>query len=335
MWGMAGDRPIFLVGCARSGTTLLSTMLHAHSAIAMPPETRFLLPAYAHRERFGDLTDPANRRRLARYLTGKKTHFEDLNLDRARVIAAIVAAPPTLGSALACVWQEFARDRGKRRWGEKRPAYWREIGVIRRLFPTAQLIHLVRDPRACVASLQRVPWWHRDVASSAALWVAADEALCRAGRRLDADSYHLIRYEDLVSDPRPALQRLCAFLGEPFEEAMLDHSRAAADIVPERKTWHARTHGDVDPARVDAWRNQLSPGQVRLIETAARRGMRRHGYRPSGLPGRPAARDLAEYATVRAQAAAWRAKREFRDARLRRRAPMPLAARPNVTVTPS
>lgn len=324
---MASDRPIFLVGCARSGTTLLSTMLHAHSAIAMPPETRFLIPVYEHRARFGDLTDPANRRRLARRLTDKQSRFADLRLDRAGVVDAIVAAPPTLGSAMACVWQEFARDRGKRRWGEKRPAYWREIDVVLRLFPTAQIVHLVRDPRSCVASLLQVSWWHRDVASSTALWVAADRTLRRAGRRLPADSYHLVRYEDLVTDPRTTLTQLCAFLDEPFEETMLDHSEAAADIVPERKTWHARTHGEVDPARMDAWRTRLTPPQVRLIETVAGPAMRRHGYRRSGGRARPPARDLAEYAWTRLRADAWRLKRRWLDSRRRRRESAPLAAR--------
>ena len=46
---MSENRPIFLVGCPRSGTTLLSTMLHGHPRLAMPPETRFLLPAYRSR----------------------------------------------------------------------------------------------------------------------------------------------------------------------------------------------------------------------------------------------------------------------------------------------
>lgn len=323
---MASTRPIFLVGCARSGTTLLSSMLHAHSAIAMPPETRFLMPVYAHRERYRDLADPAVRRRLARRVTGPRSRFADLRLDRNAVIAAMMAAPPTLGSVLACVWQEFARDRGKRRWGEKRPAYWREIDVILRLFPDAQIVHLVRDPRSCVASLQRVPWWHRDVASSAALWVAADRALRRAGRRLPADSYHRVRYEDLVCEPRATLQRLCAFLGEPFEEGMLDHARAAADIVPDRKSWHARTHEALDPARRDAWRERLRPAQVRLIEIVAGPAMRRHGYRPSGERTAPAPSELVEYAATRLRVSAWRVKRRMLDARRRRRYPMPLAA---------
>src|SRR3954447_4058245 len=151
---MPANRPIFLVGCPRSGTTLLSVMLHAHARIAMPPETRFLLPVYRGRARFGDLREPANRRRLARRITApRKSKFRDLGLNRRATVRAIMAAPPTIGSAAGTVWREFARSRGKARWGEKRPAYWEDLDVVLRLFPDAQLIHLVRDGRACVASL--------------------------------------------------------------------------------------------------------------------------------------------------------------------------------------
>jgi hypothetical protein len=323
---MDSARPVFVVGCPRSGTTLLSAMLHAHPNIAMPPETRFLLPIYEHRERYGDLRVRANRRRLAKRITAPKTLFDDLHLDRARVIEAIVAAPPTLGSALARVWQEFARDRGKARWGEKRPAYWREMDVILRLFPTAQVVHLVRDPRACVASLEQVDWWHRSPASSAALWVSAERELSRLGRRLPADSYHRLRYEDLTADPRPVLQQLCAFLGEPFDEAMLEHASASADIVPQRKAWHARVHGKVDAARSEAWRGVLTPAQIGLVESVARLPMRRRGYDRSGLGERPAPRELADFAATMLRMRLWLARRRAADARLRRRVPMPLAA---------
>jgi len=52
---VSSDRPIFVVGCPRSGTTMLSLMIHAHPRLAMPPESRFLLKVWRAREKFGDL----------------------------------------------------------------------------------------------------------------------------------------------------------------------------------------------------------------------------------------------------------------------------------------
>ncbi|MFL6098659.1 MAG: sulfotransferase family protein [Actinomycetales bacterium] len=290
-----GERPIFLVGCPRSGTTLLTTMLHAHPRLAFPPETRFLLPAYESRATFGDLTVRANRVQLARRITGKGTRFRDLGLDRKTVVEAIADGPPTLGSALGIVWREFATSRGKVRWGEKRPAYWRHMDVVSALFPEAQFVHLVRDPRACVASLLRVSWAEGGVEDAAAVWVLADREIRRFSRRVGPASYHALQYEELVAQPERVLAALCDFLGEQFDPSMLSYQGAAHDIVPDRKTWHDNTKGALDVSRTEAWRTQLTPSEIRLVELAARSGMRRWGYRPSGVRVRPAATAVARY----------------------------------------
>jgi sulfotransferase family protein len=323
MTGMS-SRPIFLVGCPRSGTTLLSTILHAHPNIGMPPETRFLLPAYRGREQFGNLDEPASRRAVGEFITGPETNFKDLKLDRGRVIDAVVAAPPTLGSAFATVWREFAHDRGATRWGEKRPAYWQDMDVILRLFPTAQVIHLVRDPRAVVASLQAVPWYHRASHDATALWVVVDSELRRLGRRLGPDSYHRLRYEDLLADPRQQLTALCDYLGEDFDERMLDHVDAAGDIVPSRKTWHTRVHQPLDPSRIDAWQRSLTPAQSGLIEVMGRLAMYRNGYRSSDISGRPDPSGVAGFVRRAVELRGVMTRRRLVDARLRRRFPMRL-----------
>ncbi len=321
------DRPIFLVGCPRSGTTLLSVMLHAHPRIAMPPETRFLLPVYRNRLEFGDLTDARNRRRLAQRITGKGSRFGDLGLDRAAVVEQIVAAPPTIGSAAGTVWREFARSRGKARWGEKRPSYWRDLNLILRLFPTAQVIHLVRDGRSCVASSKKVDWWQTGVYGAMANWTLADRELRRFARRAPADTYHRLRYEDLLADPDRELGVLCDFLGERFDEAMLDHASAADDIVPARKSWHARTRGELDPRRVAAWRRTLDPAEIGLFEAVAGRALRRNGYEPSGAGVPPSRADRFGYHRERARQLGLIYKERVTDAERRRSHPQDLADR--------
>src|SRR3954447_12921881 len=98
------ERPLFVVGAPRSGTTLLQLMLHAHPRIAIPPENRFVLPAYYARHRFGDLRIKENRRQLARFITAPRgTKFRDLGLDRRATRKAIKRGPPTAGSALGVV----------------------------------------------------------------------------------------------------------------------------------------------------------------------------------------------------------------------------------------
>src|SRR3954466_16294700 len=95
------ERPIFIVGCPRSGTTMLQLMVHAHPRIAIPPETRFLMAAYDALRSFGDLADEANRLAPARRIVDRKaTRFAHLGLDGEQVKKEIPAGHPTQRFAL-------------------------------------------------------------------------------------------------------------------------------------------------------------------------------------------------------------------------------------------
>ena len=111
---MSSDRPIFVVGCPRSGTTMLSLMIHAHPRLAMPPESRFLLKAW----RSPGSSSATSRRREQRLALAKAcvrtgSKVRDLGLDPQETLDAILAAPPTLGSAFGTVFKMFADKHGK------------------------------------------------------------------------------------------------------------------------------------------------------------------------------------------------------------------------------
>ncbi|MBA9005621.1 sulfotransferase family protein [Thermomonospora cellulosilytica] len=320
------DRPIFVVGCPRSGTTLLQLMLHAHPQIAIPPETRFLLAAYEERTGFGDLADPANRETLARWITDRrKTRFGDLGLDAQKVIDEIVAGPGTLGSALGIVFRAYARRFDKPRWGDKRPGYFQYIPVLLRLFPDAQIVHLIRDGRDCVASLKEMPWYKLDSYHALSTWIEAIDAGRRAARLLGPDSYHELRYEDLVDDPEHQLRRLCEFLGVEYGPQMAEPSAVAPEAVPSRKVWHRRTHERVSAARSGTWVRRLAPWEVALCEAEAGRHLRSLGYELSGAPA-PSPADRARFWRVASRRRLAARKRQAADRLRRLREPGPVAA---------
>ena len=320
----APDRPIFIVGCPRSGTTLLQLMVHAHPRIAIPPETRHLLDLYLRHAEFGDLRERANRSAVADHILAER-RFKDLKLDREQVRTAIEQGPPTMGSALGIVLQEYAHKFGKARWGDKRPLYINHLSAIFEMFPDAQIVHIIRDGRACVASLKRMPWWDGGSISAMSRWVQAMYIGSRARATLRPDQYHEISYEKLVADPQPQLEALCAFLGEPFAASMLE-PREVAHAVPKRKKHHANTRGEVSQAPVDAWRQELEEWEVAVFETVARKWLLRHGYELVSSPRKapPQALARAVWNVVRRRADV--ARKQLQERRVARAATAPLAA---------
>ena len=323
---MAEDRPIFVLGCPRSGTTLLQLMLHAHPRIAIPPETRFLLTCYAARNTFGDLRAEASRRALAAAIVGKRqTLFFDLGLDAGEITEEIVCGPPTLGSAIGTVFRAYARRFGKPRWGDKRPGYYDYIPALRRLFPHAQIVHLIRDGRDCVASLLEMPWFRQDIYAAIATWVEAVDRGRRAARQLPAGTYAELRYEQLTAHPAAELARLCEFLGEDYDPAMNEPHKVAGVAVPERAAaaWHAGTHRRVSTGRAGTWRDRLEPWQIGLCEQVMGGRLRALGYELSGSHrAQPA--HLARYARTAALRRGAAVKRAVRDRREQAREPGPV-----------
>jgi hypothetical protein len=305
-------RPIFVVGCPRSGTTLLQLMLHAHPRIAIPPETRFVMAAYDARRQFGDLRERANRLALARWIVERRqTRFADLGLDGERVIEEIADGPPTIGSALGIVLRAYAARFGKPRWGDKRPGYFQRLPALLRMFPDAQIVQLIRDGRDCVASLKEMDWYQHDLYHALSTWVESVDVAKRAARELGPDSYHRMYYERLIADPQEELSKLCVFLGEDFDPAMCEPASVAATAVPRRKTWHERTRGEISTARSGTWRSRLSESEIALCEAVAGDRLRENGYdapkRHHGVHGH------AHYLRVAAHRRLAATKRDMKD----------------------
>ncbi|TDC63400.1 sulfotransferase [Actinomadura sp. GC306] len=320
------SRPIFIIGCPRSGTTLLQQMLHSHPRIAFPSETRFVHTSYEVRRSFGDLEQEENRRRLAEWIVkGKDTKFHVLKLDPGKTIEEIVQAPPTLGSALAAVFRAYAREHGKPRWGDKRPSYFRRVPMLRRMFPDAQFIHLVRDGRDAVSSLKKMPWYHGDTFSAALTWREAVDTGQRLARRLGPENFYEFRYEDLVAEPESALRPLCAFLGEEYDPAMTKAYQHARETVPSARKWHLRTHEAPNTRNVGAWRERLEDWEADLVEHVLASRLRLHGYELTGV-ARPSAAHLTRYHRIAAHR--WRSQRahDALDRLAQTRDPNPVAS---------
>lgn len=276
--------PVFIGAAPRSGTTLLRTMLNSHPQLAIPGETRILVDGYRRRAEWGDLRDVENRRRLARWVIEHgRSRYRQLTHDPDELVAAMVAAAPTLGSVLGAGFRLYADHHGKPRWGDKRPSVVLNLDAVHAMFPDAQFVNLVRDPRAVVTSIRRVGrrygWGAHGLPGATDTWERSMRAADRWRRRLGPGQFLEVRYEDLVTEPAAALGRIAEFLDLDAGglDAMLRHHETA-DI--HNRTMHALVSQPVTTERMRAWEQALRPREIAFVESVLGDWMRRYGYEP-------------------------------------------------------
>jgi hypothetical protein len=224
----------------------------------------------------------------------------------------VVAAPPTVGSIVAACLQVFSDAHGKPRWADKRPAYSGFVGMLFAMFPDAQYVNVVRDPRGAVASQIPMGWDEPEVALPAATarWEGAIMRTDHFARELRPDQLLDLRYEDMVSDPRAALERVCAFAGLRAGDA-IETMISAEREGSYQGSIHERLGQPVTTASVERWRERLEPQQVALVEQATGPLLDRFGYLPAeDLHAEPAPNDERKLAHQRRLSRReWRASR--------------------------
>lgn len=287
----------FVVGVARSGTTLLRMMLDAHPALAIPPETHFVPRTIDMMRRpaagASDGRDAAARLERAVAEIVRRAQWPDLGIPAAELAAVADSAPrATAGQLVRAVFLIYARRAGKPRWGDKTPPYLERMADIHAELPEARFVHVVRDGRD--VALSAIPLWFgpTDVVDAARQWSSRIAAAREQARDLP---YLELRYEDLVRDPAGELRRLCAFLDLRWDATMLDyHERAPGRLAEIRRDlpWpdgrtipagkriaiHERAAEPPSPNRIERWRDHMSPSDRRAFERIAGDTLEQLGY---------------------------------------------------------
>jgi Sulfotransferase family len=217
----------FVVGVSRSGTTLLRLMLDAHPDLAIPAETHFI-PKLIRNLKKSD-GDP---RVVAIETITTHRRWPDFHLEERELSDRIGALKdPSATEILRAFYGLYAERENKSRWGDKSPPYVRKMARIGTILPEARFIHLIRDGRDVALSLTEVEWGPESIPEAAEKWKQWIAKARRQAKRVD--HYVELRYEDLVTDPEPALRRVCDFVELEFSEEMLTYHERASERMSE------------------------------------------------------------------------------------------------------
>lgn len=288
-----GD-PILICGVGRSGTSLLQSMLHAHPEVVFPPETHFFR-RYLAKGAVRAKLEAEGPMAFVDRLTADED-FARADVDAGALVERTVRAT-SHGFDLLEVFRSFlatiAEREGVERVGDKDPRNIDHLPALRRAFPRAHVIHVIRDPRDVLLSRTKAawsasrPWWIHPMIYREQLARGRRHGLRHFGKR-----YLELRYEDLITEPEAELRRICDHVGIDYDPRMLDFGQAARGLVDEREmSWKRETLGPLLPKNAGKWRKALNATQIRWTERLCSRALRNHGYIPATLATPPSLRE--------------------------------------------
>lgn len=287
----------FITGASRSGTTLLSFVLRNHSRIAGFNELQYFGEYWDPRQSGEQLTDQQLAAAAAMVLARQEQGIlsscpTQQQKDRAR---ALVEGLPEGVERPADLFAELARlladEQGKAIPCEQTPRNIFYADALLRLYPEAHVIHMMRDPRAVMAS-QKKRWRRRTLATdksrfplrqSLRVWVNYhpytvaklwNRASAEALRLKNHPRFTVIRFEDLLQEPERTVRYLCERIGVQYEPAMLDvgqiNSSHQSSVGGARKGLHKDA--------MDTWRNTLTPTETAIVQQMCGELMAHNGY---------------------------------------------------------
>ena len=280
---------VFVVGCPRSGTTLLQRMLDHHPQLAVANDTHFI-PRVLEKLAPEAIAIGTNGRDIpltANLIKGVRTYhrFSRLGLSDEDVDAA-AAESKSYQEFVRALYCAFAKHRECPLAGEKTPDYVRHFKLLHGMFPMARMVHLVRDGRDVALSLRewanehkgpgRVELWKSEPMAVCALWWRWLVGYGRqSGVELGSTHYCEVRYESLIGNVTNSLQEISRFLELPFAAQMAKYHERRTRPDPRlsaKSGWLPPTPGLRD------WRQQMSTCDVELFEALAGDLLSEFGY---------------------------------------------------------
>lgn len=289
------NEPVFVLGNPRSGTSLLRLMLTSHSEVVIPPEAGFMCWLHAKYAPFSkyDWRDTSKLALFCADVAGSKK-FDTWNLATRDVVASLASSrPETYAEACECVYKAFVQKTkpSATRWGDKNNFHCGRVHVLRSLFPKAQFLHIVRDPRDVACSYRDVmnlasqspyrPNLPVNFEQIAQQWIENVSSVRMTCGHMPAWQRCVIRYEDLVNSSGETLSGICRWLGLEFEAEMLrfNEKNKAECLEPETTLdWKRRTLDPPTASRVGRYVRDLTIEERVGIEAVAGAEMERFGY---------------------------------------------------------
>jgi hypothetical protein len=212
-----GDGPIFIGGLSFCGKTQLRLLLSAHPNVSITRHTSMWPRFY---NRFGNLSRPKNLEHCLQAMLNDK-HVKPFQPDPEYIRMEFVRGPATYSRLFALIQGPWAKRQDKRRWGDQLGFIERYAEPIFTAYPSARIIHMVRQPTERAERSISTSSYRRGKVGWETAWWLRSIRLASQNRNRYSDRYLVIRFEDLLTSPEATLRKICSFVDEEFDPAML------------------------------------------------------------------------------------------------------------------
>jgi len=275
------ERPLFIVGQERSGTTLLMTMLGCHPRIAVP-EVAWWYPRFrAYLHTYGDLAAEENLRTLANEMIfGLMVPFWGMPVNPRTIVDETLGElkERSFAGIYCAMLERYARLMGKPRWGEKTPNNVFYVKEIIEDFPNAQFLCVTRDARDMAADAIRSSFGPTNAFVAAQEWKFGQQTIQKLRKELSPTTWFDVHYEKLAREPEATLRSVCEFAGESYSPNMLKFHETTIAQNRGKNRDHTALAEPVSDRYVGIYREQLSIRDQRIIVGITSREMEGEGY---------------------------------------------------------
>jgi hypothetical protein len=292
---------VFVTGASRSGTTLLSRIFGNHQDILGLHELHYFGDLVEVESIDAEQSDAQLAQKLAWLLARQARDFWTDGPDAADIEMAntLVESLPATDKNAAVAYEyalaHLATTAGKRAACEQTPRNIFYAEKLLALYPDARMVHIVRDPRAVLASQKNrwqmrklggrnVPWsevirlwFNYHPWTMSRLWLRASQAALE----LEAHPrFRIVRFEDLVENPESLVHDLCDWLEIDFQANMLAVPQWGSSNIE-----HSSKQQGVSRAMLTQWQQVLTDAEIAVSERQTKAYLERFAYTPTNIGG--------------------------------------------------
>lgn len=293
----------FVCGHRKTGTTLLVALLDSHPELmTIPTDSGFFYAYYPVYEQ-GDYTIQEKKCRIIERCLSEFGQFleniegnrglnfsiKDMEREFDRLTESARGDTRELLLAMAMTYRHTSPlpIALQKRWVEKTTSTEIYAARIKRWFPEAKFIHIIRDPRDNYGSLKS-GWEKRyknfndrieRLLQSHLERGLLGMNLARWNAERFGDDYLVMKFEDLTSDPEKEMQRVAGFLNISFDEILLKPS--VWGLPWAGNNFEGKKFTGVSSVNANRWRERITPHEARVIEFYYENLMNFFGYETS------------------------------------------------------